>query len=202
MTGGLDPTLGAILPLVGVVIGALLNVVISAAANRKRRAREAKVAARLVGEDLMRFLAASGVGLGARRWEAMATALGEEETFLDWTEHRARLAEELSAEEWRLLRITVRRMERVAYVARNSPKPAIGDQWVPFLEGARDYALQSLMMLEGVADVGLYSRRRGRPSSEEIGEGLFTGDPFAEPPQDEDDQGANDRRSEPSPPHA
>ena len=92
-----------------------------------------------------------------------------------------------------MLRVTVRRVASVASRAKRS-SPAIADDDVRCIEGARDYASQSFVMLDQVADVGLHSRRRGRPTPEDVRAGLITEDPFSIPPSTENDQ------REPDPP--
>lgn len=172
--GGLDPTLGAILPLVGVVIGGLLNVAIAAVASRRRLAIEAKVAARLVSDDLLALHGVVSLMLTTGHWHDG----GDIGTFANWREHRVTLARVLTRQEWRLLRITFSRMERVAgrlRLERESGGGALTAFERKLVVGANDYMLKSLTMLDGVADIGLHkSRKRWRPTRDEVRSGLFS----------------------------
>lgn len=68
---GLDPTLGAILPLVGVIVGILLGGGVSYLIKRRDERREFRAVARLLGAQLEDTIATIEYALEHRAWGAL-----------------------------------------------------------------------------------------------------------------------------------
>lgn len=103
MKQGLDPALGAILPLVGVVVGAALGMFGTWSLRRRDEAREVRTATRLLDIDLKYIHDAVSMGVDGTDesdWEWFERL----DTQAVWREQRAILARHLPDEEWALPR--------------------------------------------------------------------------------------------------
>ena len=94
------------------------NQISRALSDRRRRTRDTRSAARLVAEDFMAYYVALDIAVKIDMWLPMAKPAPS----LDqWHEHQAVLAESVSGEDWRLLRITTRRLAVIQRLADSIP---------------------------------------------------------------------------------
>lgn len=128
MNRGLDPTLGAILPLIGVALGVLLGgiarIYLDRAGEHRREGADMRAATRLIDEDIDRML---------ETLNRMPPG-GSEETARDlapqprsWETVRVTLARGLSEGQWDALRAAVYYVERAV--------PAIAGHTFDFVGG-------------------------------------------------------------------
>jgi hypothetical protein len=124
-TSGPYGTLGhvttAIFALLGVVIGGLLNAVVTAALDAVREGRRAMVAARLVADDLTYIRAAVQAELEDGTYRRLT---GEEPPLtFSWDELRDVLASHLTFAEWAAVSVAARVALRIVSMAPMNPKP-------------------------------------------------------------------------------
>jgi hypothetical protein len=95
--GGLSPTLGAILPLVGVVLGALLSGGVQYALRRRDERAEVRAVTRILLNDLEGAVASLDAVLSDRLWNVLDTVDVRDD---DWNKHDLLLARHLSDDDW------------------------------------------------------------------------------------------------------
>jgi hypothetical protein len=115
--------LAAIFGLLGVLVGALANGIVSGALDRVREGRRAVVAARLVQDDLNYLHAVLSSEVGEGIWNRLTPGQSPL-TFDSWPEGRDLLAEHLTFEEWAVVTVAARQAHLMMYrVPLNPHKP-------------------------------------------------------------------------------
>lgn len=89
----------AIVGLIGVIIGGLLNAGVSLLVERRQRATAARVAARLVGVEMARNLWAARKTMETKSMSWMRHDLSDDQ----WRSHRQELAAVLGTDKWMTL---------------------------------------------------------------------------------------------------
>lgn len=148
--------------LVGVIMGGGIAETSTALRARRTNSREAKAAARLVAEDFFAYRTAIDTALAIDNWAALAR--NPAISLDNWREHGAVLAASLSRQEWRLLRITARRLVFIDSVARRSTGALSAD--------SRDKCTSAASYAEAC-----YTLLRERPSADAVRAGLDLREP-------------------------
>ena len=99
---GLDPTLGAILPLVGVLLGVLAGGVVTFWLRRREQRAELRAVARLLVEDLVGTADYLLFVIDTRRWRFLPEDAAASVNPEAWDEHHLLVARELTDDrQWR-----------------------------------------------------------------------------------------------------
>lgn len=153
--------------LVGVIVGGFVSVWADRSATRRRERADARVAARLVIDELAALV--RGIEF-AKRYESVALFVDEPPfTGAMWHEHRATLARLLPSEEWREVsesQVSLVEQIRVAEnSARRPPGVAPDPDALLALDAARSSALHAIFAIErsAFADPSVVRARRTAP---------------------------------------
>ena len=110
--------------LLGVIVGGVLNGVVTAGLERVQSARRAQVAARLVQDDLTYIKAVMEVEIEEGVWKRL-TGNAPPLPFASWADGRDVLAGHLTFKEWAVASVAARQALRVVEVAPTNPKPGL-----------------------------------------------------------------------------
>ncbi len=109
--------------LLGVIVGGLMNGVVSAGLDRVREARLAMITARLVQSDLLYVDAIVTAEIDEGEWKRLAQG-APPVPFDSWQEGREALAGGLREyQDWAVVEIAARQALRVVVVAPTNPNP-------------------------------------------------------------------------------
>ena len=102
MTDGLDPTLGAILPLVGVVLGVLATAGVTYSLKRRDERHELRAAARVLVADLAATADYLLHIIDTRKWTWLPEDAAASVSAKGWNQYRDLMARRLTDDrEWR-----------------------------------------------------------------------------------------------------
>jgi hypothetical protein len=108
--------------LLGVIVGGLLNGLVSAGLERLREARLAMVTARLVQSDLLYIEAVVTTEMGEGEWKRLAQG-APPVSFESWKGRDALAAGLNDYKEWAMVEVAARQAMRVVVVAPTNPNP-------------------------------------------------------------------------------
>ncbi|MBB4661433.1 hypothetical protein [Conexibacter arvalis] len=150
----------------GVLLGASISVGWAALLERRRVSRDARTAARLIGDDLFLFSTASNMALDAGSWLPFSTMRLTE---LDrWRRHDVLLAGLLRHQEWRLIRVTMRRVEMTIAIAARLSAQALDERDRLHVKEAGASAMDCYVMFDEISKFGYHSRKRRRVTREHL----------------------------------